>query len=113
MELCRYAEDQQSCDRAANEYEKLAEAYPAERNSVLALISAARIRLRLSDLPQARKLYAAAQASPVPHRDWDETIRKGLEKAGGPPKLEPVKTTETAEATEEPIIVSNSHEEET
>jgi membrane associated rhomboid family serine protease len=83
MELCRFAEDQQSWDRAAAEYEKLAEAYPAERASVLALISAARIHLRLGNLPQAKRLYAAAQASPVPHRDWDETIRKGLEKAGG------------------------------
>jgi membrane associated rhomboid family serine protease len=89
MELCRYAEDQQSWDRAAAEYEKLAEAYPTERAAVLALISAARIHLRLSNLPQARKLYAAAQASPVPHRDWDETIRKGLEKASGGAKPEP------------------------
>jgi membrane associated rhomboid family serine protease len=89
MELCRYAEDQQSWDRAAGEYEKLAEAYPAERAAVLALISAARIHVRLGNLPQARKLYAAAQASPVPHRDWDETIRKGLEKASGGSQLQP------------------------
>ena len=89
MELCRFAEDQQSWDRAAAEYEKLAEAYPAERASILALISAARIHLRLGNLPQAKKLYAAAQASPVPHRDWDETIRKGLEKAGGAGRPEP------------------------
>jgi len=89
MELCRNAEDQQQWDRAAGEYEKLAEAYPSERASVLALISAARIHLRLGNLPQAKKLYAAAQASPVPHRDWDETIRKGLEKAGGGSKPQP------------------------
>ena len=37
MELSRFAEDQQSWDRAAAEYEKLAEAYPAERASILAL----------------------------------------------------------------------------
>jgi tetratricopeptide (TPR) repeat protein len=89
MELCRFAEDQQSWERAAAEYEKLAEAYPGERASVLALISSARIQLRLGNLPQAKKLYTAAQASPVPHRDWDETIRKGLEKAGGA-KAQPV-----------------------
>jgi membrane associated rhomboid family serine protease len=83
MELCRYAEDQQQWDRAASEYEKLAEAHPSERAAVLSLISAARIHLRLGNLPQAKKLYAAAQASPVPHRDWDDTIRKGLEKASG------------------------------
>jgi membrane associated rhomboid family serine protease len=85
-ELCRHAEDEQNWDRAAAEYEKLAEAYPAERAAVLALISAGRIHLRQGNLPQANKLYAAAQASPAPHRDWDETIRKGLEKAGGSPK---------------------------
>ena len=89
LELSRFAEDQQSWDRAAAEYEKLAEAYPAERASILALISAARIHLRLGNLPQAKKLYAAAQASSVPHRDWDETIRKGLEKAGGGVRPEP------------------------
>jgi hypothetical protein len=83
MELCRHLEDEQNWERAAAEYEKLAEVYPTERAAVLAMISAARIHLRLGNLPQAKKLYAAAQASPVPHRDWDETIRKGLEKAGG------------------------------
>ncbi len=82
IELCRYAEDQQNWDRAAEEYEKLAAAWPAERASVLAMISAGRIHLhRLSNPAQAKRFYAAAQNSPVPHRDWDETIRKGLEKA--------------------------------
>jgi hypothetical protein len=90
MELCRYAEDQQDWGRAAGEYEKLAAAHPIERPAVLALISAARIHLRLGNSPQAKRLYAAAQASPAPHRDWDETIRKGLEKAGGGGKLETV-----------------------
>ena len=83
-ELCRHAEDQQHWERAAEEYEKLASAWPAERAAVLALISAGRIHLqRLGHHPQAKRLYAAAQNSPVPHRDWDETIRKGLERAAG------------------------------
>jgi membrane associated rhomboid family serine protease len=90
MDLCRFAEDQQGWERAAGEYEKLADAYPTERASVLAMISAARIQLRLGNLPQAKKLYLAAEASPVPHRDWDDTIRKGLEKSEGKP--EPVGT---------------------
>jgi membrane associated rhomboid family serine protease len=81
FELCRNAEDQQNWDRASTEYEHLAKAYPTERASVLSLISAARIHLRLGNFPHARKLYTAAQSSPVPHRDWDETIGKGLEKA--------------------------------
>lgn len=80
FELCRNAEDQQNWDRASTEYENLAMAYPAERASILSLISAARIHLRLGNLTHARELYTAAQSSPVPHRDWDETIRKGLEK---------------------------------
>jgi membrane associated rhomboid family serine protease len=88
MDLCRALEDEQSWESASAEYEKLAAAYPADRVSVLAMISAARIHLRLGNLPQAKKLYAAAQASPVPHRDWDETIRKGLEKADGAGKPE-------------------------
>jgi membrane associated rhomboid family serine protease len=84
MELCRYAEDQQQWERAADEYEKLAEAWPTERASVLALISAGRIHLqRLSNSAKAKRLYTAAENSPVPHRDWDDTIRKGLEKAAG------------------------------
>jgi hypothetical protein len=83
MELCRHAEDEQQWERAAIEYEKLAENYPTERAAVLALIAAGRIHLRLGNLPQAKKLYSAAQASAVPHKDWEETIRKGLEKAGG------------------------------
>ena len=86
MDLCRHLEDEQRWDRATAEYEKLAAAYPAERNAILATISAARIHLRTGDLVRAKQLYAAAQASPVPHRDWDETIRKGLEKAGGKPE---------------------------
>jgi tetratricopeptide (TPR) repeat protein len=82
FELCRNAEDQQNWERAAEEYEKLAAAWPAERAAVLSLISAARIHLhRLGNSAQAKRLYAAAQNSPVPHRDWDETIRKGLDKA--------------------------------
>ena len=91
-ELCRYAEDQQHWERAAEEYEKLAAAWPAERASVLALISAGRIYLqRLGNPGQAKRLYTAAQNSPAPHRDWDETIRKGLDKAtaslrGGQPE---------------------------
>ena len=92
IELCRHAEDQQNWERAAGEYEKLAAAWPAERASVLALISAGRIHLHhLGNPAQAKRLYAAAQNSSVPHRDWDETIRKGLDKAaaaagGGKPE---------------------------
>jgi len=82
--LCRVLEGQQNWERAAGEYEKLAQAWPADRASILALISAGRIYLKqLNNRDRAAKLYAAAQASPVPHLDWDETIRRGLAEATG------------------------------
>lgn len=87
LELCRHAENIQQWERAASEYEKLAEAWPQERNSVLALISAGRIQLKQLGQPQqALRLYVAAQNSPVPHQDWNETIRKGVDAAMGKPK---------------------------
>jgi len=54
---------------------------------VLALISAGRIQLKQLGQPQqALRLYVAAQNSPVPHQDWNETIRKGVDAAMGKPK---------------------------
>jgi membrane associated rhomboid family serine protease len=94
LELCRHAESIQQWDRAASEYEKLAEAWPQDRSSVLALISAGRIQQRQLNQPQqALRLYIAAQNSPVPHQDWNETIRKGVDTAMGKPKAS---TTEPA-----------------
>jgi membrane associated rhomboid family serine protease len=87
LELCRHTEDMQQWQRAASEYEKLGEAWPQDRNSVLALISAGRIQLRQLGQPQqALRLYIAAQNSPVPHQDWNDTIRKGIDAAMGKPK---------------------------
>jgi tetratricopeptide (TPR) repeat protein len=90
LELCRHAENMQQWERAAAEYEKLANTWPQDRNSVLALISAGRIQLKhLSHPEQALRLYIAAQNSPVPHQDWAETIRKGVDAAMGKPKSGP------------------------
>jgi len=76
------------------EHEKLAEAWPQDRSSVLALISAGRIQQRQLNQPQqGLRLYIAAQNSPVPHQDWNETIRKGVDTAMGKPKAS---TTEPA-----------------
>ena len=87
LELCRDAENIQQWERAASEYEKLAAAWPEDRNSVLALISAGRIQLKQLGQPQqALRLYIAAQDAPVPHRDWNDTIRKGIDAAIGKPK---------------------------
>lgn len=90
LELCRYAEGVQQWERAATEYEKLATAWPQDRSSVLALISAGRIRQKQLGQPQeALRLYIEAQNSPVPHQDWKETIRKGIDAAMGKPKSSP------------------------
>lgn len=88
LELCRHAENIQQWERAASEYEKLAESWPQDRNSVLALISAGRIQLKQLGQPQhALRLYIAAQNSPIPHQDWNNTIRKGIDAAMGKPKV--------------------------
>jgi membrane associated rhomboid family serine protease len=86
LELCRHAENMQQWERAASEYEKLAEAWPEDRTAVLALISSGRIQLKQLHQPQqALRLYIAAQNSPAPHQDWNETIRKGIDAAMGKP----------------------------
>jgi hypothetical protein len=46
---------------------------------VNALVSAARVQLKhIGNSDEAARLYRAAQASPVPHLDWEEAIKKGL-----------------------------------
>jgi membrane associated rhomboid family serine protease len=79
LELCRSAENQQNFERAVCEYEKLAAAYPAERQSLLAQMSAARLSLKKLNRPQeALAFYQAAAASSIPHLDWDATIQNGI-----------------------------------
>jgi membrane associated rhomboid family serine protease len=83
FQLARFAENQGDWQRALSEYEEFAQTWPDERSSVLALISAGRIQLQQFGRPEdAIRLYTAAKNSPVPHSDWDEVIRKGLEKSG-------------------------------
>jgi hypothetical protein len=49
---------------------------------VYALVSAARLRLkRLNQREEAARLYREADASPVPHLDWQDAIRRGLSEA--------------------------------
>ena len=87
LELCRLAEGQQHFDVAVQEYEKLAKAYPTERQSILALLSAGRLSLKQLNRPSdALVYYKAAQVSKVPHMDWDTNIQAGIaaaEKAAG------------------------------
>ena len=64
-------------------------AYPKERQSVLALLSAGRLSLKPLNRPgEALRFYNAAKASPVPHLDWEANIAAGIqaaEKAAGIP----------------------------
>jgi len=79
LKLCHALEDRQEYERALGEYQELAQAYPQERNSLMALLSAARIAMNKVKRPeQALMLYQAVSASPVPHMDLDSTIQSGM-----------------------------------
>jgi tetratricopeptide (TPR) repeat protein len=79
LELCRSAEGQQNYDRAVMEYDKLARAYPTERQSLMALMAAGRLSLKQLKRPaEALVYYKAAADSPVPHLDWATNIQGGI-----------------------------------
>jgi membrane associated rhomboid family serine protease len=81
-QLCRWLESKENWEAAAREYEKFAHAYPADKLSVYSLVAAARVHLKkLNNKPEAARLYQEAAASPVPHLDWDDAIRRGLGEA--------------------------------
>jgi tetratricopeptide (TPR) repeat protein len=82
LEIIRSIEAQQHFDRAVSEYERLAETYPAEKQSLLALLAAGRLCLKkLNRREEALKFYKAAAASKVPHLDWEANIQAGLQDA--------------------------------
>jgi len=82
LELCKGAEEIQEFDRAFTEYEELSKAYPAERQSLTAQLSAARLCLKKLNRPQdALAIYQAASASRIPHLDWDQIIEAGIKEA--------------------------------
>lgn len=82
LELCRSVEGQELVERAVEEYEKLAKAYPTEKQSLLALLAAGRLSLKKLDRPaEALRFYEAASQSPVPHWDWEANIPAGIEDA--------------------------------
>jgi membrane associated rhomboid family serine protease len=79
LELCRGAEGQQNFERAVEEYDRLARAYPTERQSLLALMAAGRLSLKKLNQPaEALRFYRAAADSSVPHIDWDMNIQGGI-----------------------------------
>ena len=82
LDLCRAAESLGHFDRAVTEYEKLAAAFPAERQSIAAQLGAARLCLkRLNQPDRALQFFQAAEASPVPHLDWEQSITAGIREA--------------------------------
>ena len=82
LELGRAAEAKEQFDRAVAEYEKLSSAYPAERQSLLALMAAGRLALKRLNRPSdAWRYYKAAEASAVPHLDWQTNIEAGIRDA--------------------------------
>ena len=82
LELCKGAEELQEFERAFQEYCDLAKAYPTERQSLTAQLSAARLCLKKLNRPQeALKIYQTASASPIPHLDWDQIIQSGMKEA--------------------------------
>ena len=82
LELCRVPEERGDFKRALSEYEKLAAAYPAEREGLIAQLGAARILLTRLDRPdEALRLYEAVSASTVPHLDLESDIESGIREA--------------------------------
>lgn len=79
LDLCRQIETHSDPQLAADEYRELAQAYPKEKQGLLAQIATGRIYLkRLNRASDALGFYEAAQASPVPHTEWKATIERGI-----------------------------------
>ena len=75
-------ETQQNFERAASEYEQLAEFHPNEKQAILALLGAGRLCLKRLNRPEdALRHYRAAAASPLPHLDWESNIQAGIREA--------------------------------
>ncbi len=82
LEIIRCIEGQQHFDRAISEYANLAETYPTEKQSILALLAAGRLCLKRLNRPaDALKFYKTAAASKVPHLDWEANIQAGIQDA--------------------------------
>jgi membrane associated rhomboid family serine protease len=81
LELCRAAEGQQRIERAVVEYDKLAKTYPSEKQSLLALMAAGRLSMKLNQPAEALRFFRAAAGSPVPHLDWEANIQGGIREA--------------------------------
>jgi tetratricopeptide (TPR) repeat protein len=82
LELCRVPEAEGSFERAVQEYEKLAAAYPTERQSLAAHLGAAKVYLKRLNRPQdALRVYELVARSPIPHLDLEPNIQLGEREA--------------------------------
>lgn len=82
LEIARMLEAQGHLERAATEYDRLADAHAAEKPSILAYIAAGRLYLKKLNRPdEALKCYEKANSSKVPHLDWQPNIDAGLREA--------------------------------
>ena len=81
LQLCGVPERQQNLDRALAEYDKLAGAYPDQREAIMAQIGAGRICVKLARAQDAVRYFEAARRSPVPHLDLDTNIEAGIRDA--------------------------------
>ncbi|HKR83660.1 MAG TPA: rhomboid family intramembrane serine protease [Terriglobales bacterium] len=88
LEVGRAAEKLQFFDRAVSEYETLAQVHPTERQAISALLSAGRVCMKLNQPERALAFFEAAEKSPVPHLDWEQSIAAGIKEAKSalPPK---------------------------
>jgi len=94
LDFCRQLETQPDIERAAGEYQELAQAYPTEKQSLLAQMAIGRIFLKRLNRPaEALRFYEAAQASTVPHPDWQATIDRGIAEARKALQPQPVPST--------------------
>lgn len=83
FKLCQALEEKQEYERALGEYQALEEAYPKDRQGLMALLAAARLAMNKVQRPQqALLLYQAAADSTVPHLDLDSSIQMGVKDAG-------------------------------
>jgi membrane associated rhomboid family serine protease len=82
MKLCQALEEKQEFERALGEYQELAEAYPKDRQSLMALMAGARVAMNKVQRPeQAINLYQAVATSNLPHMDLDSSIEAGMKQA--------------------------------
>jgi membrane associated rhomboid family serine protease len=82
MKICQALEGRQEYERALGEYQEIAQAYPRDRQSLMALMAGARIAMTKLNRPQqALNIYLEVAASTVPHMDLDSSIQPGIREA--------------------------------